>query len=436
MAKYYNFEAYNEFIITRFTKSSKYYLKVFDKDTDEDEFLTIYEAMNVFPLYPRPICMQLKTKQYEIKLSTNNQLEKIKLDFADKLTEKIKEYASYTSDKTLLRKIKEYKKRTNTSKSSLPSTIRKFFHYEIKDRVGEIVGSKVTNAWVKMYEILTAYKLFGDSELIQTFHLCEHPGAFVLAIQEWVATNTTKKHKFIFQSLKPNNDTQIFKPDPKINKEFLDYGVDRGDVTKRKNIMYYRNKYKDIHYDLITSDCGLSFSDYYTKQEEGLYKIFFGALLCAIGLADKGTNYVFKLFSFDQIKTIEMLYICCMFFKSVDLCRLLTDKTVSGEIYVICCDFNFEGDFDSVFEKLLDYLDSDLNSSFIIDKFDSEFVENIKKYSDLLTMRRITNYNMVLFRRLNINYSKAIPYVQKVTDYYADYFLQYTGLNKLLEKKS
>jgi len=253
MAKYYNFETYNKYIKPRFIESSESYLKVFDKDIDEDEFLTTYESMNVFPLYPRPICMRLKTKQYEIKLSSNNRLQQINLSLSDKLTEKIKEFASYNEDiKEKVRKIKEYRKRTNISKPGLPRKVRKFFDYEIKDKVSEIVGNRVSNAWIKMYEILTAYKLLGDSELIQTFHLCEHPGAFVLAVQEWIAANTTKKHKFIFQSLQPSKDPQIFKPDPRINKQFLDYGVDGGDVTKRKNIIYYFTYLFDLFFLLCS----------------------------------------------------------------------------------------------------------------------------------------------------------------------------------------
>uniref|UniRef100_A0A6C0BD69 Ribosomal RNA methyltransferase FtsJ domain-containing protein n=1 Tax=viral metagenome TaxID=1070528 RepID=A0A6C0BD69_9ZZZZ len=420
MAKYHNYENYNIYIKNRYKTSEKEYKTHFVNDEKNDEkFLLTYESMNVFPLYPRPIIMPLKTKSYDIGLKENNTLKNIKLKYNDLLIKKMKEFETYSS---------MIGKNRNTAK------IRRFFDYEIKDSISKIINDKVSNAWIKMYEIMTTYVFFGNKETItiNSFHLCEHPGSFVLATQEWIKRNTNKEHKFIFQSLKPNNNNpHILKPDEKIPTKYLDYAND-GDVTKRKNIEYYRQKYKDVYYDLITSDCGLDFSDDFTQQEHGLYKIFLGALICAIGLSKKGTNYIYKLFSFNELKTIEMLYITCMFFENVDVVRLMTDKSGSGEIYIICTNFNYEGDFDKTFNVLLDYLDNNKDDKFIIDIFDKEFINNIQNYHRLLTMRRITNYNMLIFRQINSDYSNAVNYVKLVTDYYVNYFFEYIGLNKSL----
>jgi hypothetical protein len=45
-------------------------------------------------------------------------------------------------------------------------------------------------------------------------------------------------------------------------------------------------------------------------------------------------------------------------------------------------------------------------------------------------MRRITNYNMLIFRQINADYSNCVNYVKRLTDYYADYFIEYIGLKK------
>jgi len=416
MAKYYNYENYKYYIKNRFRNSQVEYKNKFKNEEKNDEaFLLTYESMNVFPIYPRPIIMKLKTKNFDIDLEKNNELQSIDLKLNDMLIDKIKEFKNYNS---LFGKNK-----------NLESKVRRFFDYEIKDKLAEILKDRVSNAWVKMYEILSAYTLFSDRETLKTFHLCEHPGAFVLATQEWIKQNTKKEHSFVFQSLKPNSNPKIFKPDERIPKEFLDYGNDDGDLTKRQNIEYYREKYKDVHYDLITSDCGLNFSDDFTQQENGLYKIFLGALICAIGLAKQGTNYIYKMFSFNETKTVELMYITCMFFENVDVVRLMTDKSGSGEIYIICTNFNYsKKNFDEIFNSLLDYVEN--NENFIIKKFDKEYISNIKNYHKLLTMRRITNYNMLIFRQINADYSNCVNYVKRLTDYYADYFIEYIGLKR------
>jgi len=426
MAKYYNYENYKTYIKLRYKNSQRDYKTKFINDEKNDElFLLTFESMNIYPIYPRPIIMKLKTKDFDIILEKNNILQPFELKLNKILIDKMKE----------LKELKSYNSIFGTNVNLYGKKVRRFFDYEIRDKVSEILENKVSNAWVKMYEILTAYTLFSDRDTLNSFHLCEHPGAFVLATQEWIKQNTNKKHSFIFQSLKPNKNPKIFKPDESIPKEYLDYGIGDGDLTKRKNIEYYRNKYKDVYYDLITSDCGLDFSDDFTKQEIGLYKIFLGALICAIGLAKQGTNYIYKMFSFNELKTIEMLYITCMFFENVDIVRLMTDKSGSGEIYIICTNFNYsKNNFNEIFELLLDYLEN--NNDFIIKEFDNEFIKNIKSYHKLLTMRRLTSYNMMIFRRINADYSNCVKYVKLFANYYANYFITYIGLNKFIENLS
>lgn len=427
MAKYYNYKDYLTYISEKYAKSNMYYKKVFTKEDSDEVFLMTYETMNVFPIYPRSIIMPLKSDNS----SFDGKIEKTKeLSFkSDKMTlltkeleNKIKEFAGY--EKMI-------------EKNSGGDKVRRFFDYEIKDALRDMLDNpKVTIAWIKMYEILTAYNFLDNikEETINTFHLCEHPGAFVFATKEYVNRESKKKHNFVFQSLKPGKDPQIFRADNELLNKYrnnLDYGQkNTGDITDPDNIRYYRNKYKNNYYHLITSDCGLDFSEDFAKQESGLYKVYLGALTCALGLSHKGSNYIYKLFSFNYEKTIEMIYISCLFYENVDIVRLMTDKSGSGEIYAICTNFNYNGDFDLVFNKLLDYLKN--NDDFIINKFDEKFKEKIEKYHELLTMRRITNYNMLIFRQLNVKYATDNDVVRKfvkhLTDYYTKYFITYVGL--------
>ena len=183
MATYYNYDTYMSHIKSRYRCSQNDYKNKLDTKNDE-KFLITYEKMNVFPIFPRPIIMKLKTKDFDIKLEKNNNLKSVKLKLNDILIDKIKEFKSYNS---LFGKNK-----------NLDSKVRRFFDYEIKDKLAEILKYKVSNAWVKMYEILSSYTLFSDNETLKTFHLCEHPGAFVLATQEWIKQNTKKNIHLYF----------------------------------------------------------------------------------------------------------------------------------------------------------------------------------------------------------------------------------------------
>ena len=437
---YYNHREYIKFIVDKYNKSKDKYTTIF-KENNINKFLTMYESMNVYPIYPLPIIAPLKRSgenmSSELKLtkgkydtqviSTMDEINKT----SKKLYNKIDELKSYNT---------KFQELRNKEK------IRRVFNYEIRDTINKLMNTDdITNAWLKMYEILTVYHFFDNinNDTINTFHICEHPGKFIFAIEKYIKNNHNKtKHNYYFQSLKPIKGTKIFRADPKLLKccsDKLDYGKDgSGDITNKDNIKYYREKYGHMHFNLITSDCGLNYSHDFKKQESGLYKIFFSAFVCAIGLSSQGSNYVFKLFSFDLPKTIELLQITCLFYDSVDLVRPLTTKSGSGEIYCVCTNFNYDGDIDYAFNELLNYIDSD-NDEHILNDFNQKFLSRLKKHHQLFTLRRMTNINSLIFRFINYEYANDHPevksYVKNLVDYYTNYFIIFIGLSGLDTRK-
>jgi 23S rRNA U2552 (ribose-2'-O)-methylase RlmE/FtsJ len=401
---YHNYKEYGELISEKYNKTKDIYNNVFTNENPE-LFLYYYDLLNVFPIYPRPIIMSLIKPDEQFKDIETIDLEKMQ-ELNEKLSKKIDEFGSYYEDIGKLR---------NEDK------IRRFFSYEIIDKLKDsFPESKITNAWLKMTELLHSYKFIKDKEeKVESFHICEHPGAFVYAMKDYYG----EKLDFVFESLKPNNSKQIFEPDPELVRKYknkLDYGAkNTGDITDKENIKYYINTYKNRKFNLITSDCGLDFSDDFKKQESGLYKLFLCALITAIGLG--GENYIFKLFSFNTKQTIDLLYLACQYYEQVDLVRLLTDKSGSGEIYCVCLNLRKEKNRD--IEDLLKYVDNlDFN------KYDEKFINRIENHHKLLTMRRIVNYNQLIFRFLNNKYIDDNPetklYVKNLADYYVDYFIK------------
>jgi hypothetical protein len=436
-----NSKKYSEFIETCYILSQKHYTTILKPKDPDEEYLTLYQGMNVFPIFPRPIIMPIKkddndTDKLILKKSPSININLTKLKGSHiQLDNKMKEYMEY---------LDKIKKDRNKDK------VRRYFDYEIRDRVNKIIdNSYVTNAWCKMYELLITYEPFKDidNNKIKIFHLCEHPGAFIYACRDYIKHfYPDKRMDFIFQSLKPI-DKKTFRPEKSLLNKFasnLDYGVKgTGDITDIDNIKGYIEKYKDRHFDLITSDCGLDCSDDFAKQEPTLIPIYFGAFISAIGLISKGGSYICKLFSFNEEKTIELIVLSCYFFKKVDICRALTDKGASGEVYLICLDFIYDkndknnNELSTYIDSLLDYY-KNYNNNYIIDTIPINIEKRIIKHNYLMTIRRITNLNQLIFRVLNNEYIDEKPgirdYIKQLTDYYVDYFVKYTELDKLIKK--
>lgn len=426
-----NTKYYKEFLENKFEYSHDKYKIILEKNNDVYDFLKLYEGMNVFPVYPTPIILPIKKDgdncNIEI-LKTNNFNTDISLmkSTNELLNNKINEYHSIYKNKNI-----SFDK------------VRRYFDYELRDKVTNIMkNTYITNAWVKMYELLKTFDLFKDLKEINTFHICEHPGAFIYACQDYIKINNSDaEHNFIFQSLNPatGKHKRIFKTEGKLLSKYgdkLDYGPkNTGDITDIDNILYYRKKYGNNKYNLITSDCGLDCSSDFGQQEGTLVKIFFGAFLCAIGISNKGSNYIFKMFSYMEKKSIELLGLCCLFYESVDVVRTLSTKGGSGEIYVMCKNFIKLNDFDIKFRILIDYYKNYNENEFVLKTINKSIISNIIKSNYVLSIRRVISINQLIFRHNNMDFvnnnKETISYVQRMVKYYVDYYMQYTKLDKI-----
>lgn len=388
-----------------------------NKLANVEDFLSNYSKMIPYSLYPSPIIMPLTNIDSSEFILINKCIDNME-PMIEEHENKITEFMGYKD------KIADT---YNTEKA------RRFFDYEIRDAVSAIVkDTYVTNAWVKMYELLHTYKLFdNDASKINTFHICEHPGAFIYSIAEYIKRNTAAEHNFRFQSLKPKKGTgsKIFSTEKGLlskHSDKLDYASD-GDITNIDNIKYYIDKYRSKKWDLITSDCGLDCSDDFNKQETVLAPIYGGALITALGIGSKGSNYVYKIFSFHTKYSIELLAISKQYYENVFITRTLTTKSTSGEIYVVCINQK-RALTDNEIEDLI----SKYNKGSFMDKIPKNMSDDIIKYNDLLTKRRILSINFIIFRYNNIEFvhkNKVIlDYVKESVDYYTNFFLRYIKL--------
>lgn len=426
---YITYKQYHSYIKDKYDKSQQIYMRIFTDADNNDDFLFTYEALNVYPTFPAPIILNLKCKTDSFTTDNKHNItfNLDKISHNTSITNsKLKEFATY-NDKVV--------------ELSGSEKIRRYFDYEIRDTIKQTYKiTHVTNAWVKMYEILIAYPtLLNKVPKIDTFHICEHPGKFVFAIKDYITNNfdDSKKtsHSFIFQSLNPIVSKHGFKVDPTLRRDStgkLDYGPNQtGDITDPQNIQHYISTYRSDKFQLLTSDCGDDFSDDYIQQEMGLYKVYLGAIITALGVSNPGSNYVFKLFTFSHIKTIELLYIVSMYYEQVDIVRPMTTKGNSSEIYCVCQNL-LKSVSQSDIDKLISYLRGEIPT--FVTKFDPVFIDRINKYHELLMMRRVVAINQLIFRMNNYEYATNNPLIREkiklYVDYYTNYFINYIRIKK------
>jgi len=427
-----NYKYYLQYIKEKYTYSKLYYKDELDDSHQSFEYLMKYEGMNVYPAYALPIIMPMPENNKDNKnifdiiglhnknnLSENDNFKQIK-KYEFILNKKIKEFAEYSE---------KFGELHNTDK------VRRYFSYELVDKIKEITKSKnITNAYIKMYEMMKTFDFCKNEDNVNIFHICEHPGAFVFGTVDYIKKNyPNKKYDVTIQSLNPSHNKGAFKPYPELNKYKIDYGKkNTGDITDIDNIKYYIDTYGKNKYNLITSDCGWDCSEDFTKQEIKLMPIYFGTLITTIGLSSEKTDVCLKCFSFNTPKMVELLYLCSLIYEKVYITRLLTDKSGSGEHYIIMSKLKINANDKSKLINLLIQYYKNYHTKTLFESYDDYYLGKIRTYSYLTIIRRITNYNSLIFRINNNKFADVKEdvkeYVKKFVYYYVDYYLKFIGL--------
>ena len=256
---------------------------------------------------------------------------------------------------------------------------RYYKHKEDKEKthldvlVRNIINDKsVSQAWLKMYEIITDCKIVptGRKGTFKSFHICEAPGTFISCLNNYIHTKTKyDSFEWKAQSLKKSKDTgkdTAFGDDfnlIKRNKDKWDWGVDgSGDITNIANIQHYAKVVKEMQnltqhnilstskqpIDLITSDCGLP------MKCKGYEKVAFASLLSILHILPKGGSMVYKILSpIDEPIILNLIYIAYTNFKDLIFYKPVQNSQ-SREFYII--GKGYLGTDSHIIEKLFDEL--------------------------------------------------------------------------------
>jgi hypothetical protein len=249
-----------------------------------------------------------------------------------------------------------------------------------------ITNKYVSKAWIDMWEILNEIK-FNNSDISIFFNILEAPSNFINSIDFYF-----KKHKSSFNwnatTLKydfPDSDDNLIIDE---NKDKWSYGADgSGDITKSKNIKFYKNKFD---YNWYIGDCSIS-----SHPENNL--LYFSEMLFILYNSKKGGNCIFKaILPLKNKLLLDMFYLLYLTFDKILLFKPIQNK-FSSEYYVIC--YNYKPSTDINFDILFEILESDnINEFSIFDKdYEDDFKYQFIKGLSLITNSFIESIKMQLF---------------------------------------
>lgn len=279
-------------------------------------------------------------------------------------------------------------------------------HY-LKAKLRDDYGYKhVTNAWMKCFEIISSFGLL-RKKFSKAFHICESPGAFIVACKKWMTLyhdNGIKSYHWYAQSLNPIRAK--YKKRPHVFKDQL--GVIRdnrgkwlwgktktGDITDWTNIMGYKyDKYlKNI--TLLTADGGLHMPEnMFNEQEAYTGKLIIGEIAAMLNILKKnGSGFVKMYLPFAEPYMISLLYKLTTKFKEVHLFKPLSSHPSSSEIYVVCLYYEelLKDDFNDLLkDKLANWKDDESHKEYLVPKetIPKEFISSLSRASSFLATRQ------------------------------------------------
>jgi hypothetical protein len=275
--------------------------------------------------------------------------------------------------------------------------------------VSQYHAESVTNAWIKMYEMLNLFHdIIPKKEVVKTFHICEAPGAFISATNHYLS-NRHQELDWYAQTLKPRTDECHSKfalddyfgligaypnrwifGDPKID--------DSGNITHAKVIRSYASNPLLKNLDFITADAGLKCDPKdLNEQESILCKTNMGQIICILACLPIGKSAIFKTFiPITEPLNISMLYLLTYLFTEVILTKPSTSHGSNSEIYILLKEYR--GINTNLLEMLFTALESPkiTSKSSLFSYYDVSFMESYVTKLEALIDRQI--------RALSMNY--------------------------------
>jgi cap2 methyltransferase len=305
---------------------------------------------------------------------------------------------------------------------------KRFRYYKHKDdmeklHLDEIVRNKlkdnsISQAWLKMYEIITDCDIVPRNHkgTFNTFHICEAPGTFINALNNYIHTNTQ------YTNFEWNAQSLHYKK-ADIGDQFglirrhpnqWDWGVDgTGDITTVNNIKYYKKQVLQRSLiKLMTSDAGIS------MKTDGYEKLAFASLLAILYILPVNGTMVYKILTpIDEPLILNLVYIAYCNFKDLIFYKPVQNNH-SREFYII--GKGYLGTEDKILDKFFNILEN-FKVMEKTDLFDDMYPEEFVRQFVDISNHMADNYIYTIERNIYYldNFEKMTPdFLKLMKDYY------------------
>ena len=322
-------------------------------------------------------------------LSNNNIEDFIYENYTDKISDKIDYLNKINVDINLIKFHIECRNIEKWYKISNIINIRNYITKYIKEKY----NISISKAFCKIYDILNQFPIVDlNKSKIKTFHACEVPGHFINGFNYWIKSrNKDIEFDWTGNSLNPYNENNkkkysaIFSDAYNFIKKYKnrwDWGTDNtGDISNKKNLLYYENKYKNT-IDIFTSDCGLGSNEEF-EQEDSLCFLSLSQLLLGLLILKIGGNAICKIFiPFTKSLTLSILYIYTLYFEKIHIIKPSSGNLGNSEVYIIGINKKYHLSENNK-KILFDVLENvDMNKTLFYN-YSYKFIEEIKNLSNI-----------------------------------------------------
>ena len=292
------------------------------------------------------------------------------------------------------KKMQDLKDKLNVAKSEIDAVygntynyitnVLEYYKHMRKDIENKYQLKFVSNAYLKMYEILCKFGL-PKQETIFHFGNAEFPGTFILATMQYIKVHMPDTiYEWRGSSYVPDKDNHqgligdtygLWRNNKSkwiININANPTDEDSGDTTKIPNIRHMEKTIKEIKWkgcDLYTSDAGISVGEGVAESRNPLYKglafndqeqlnmqITLGSCIAALRTLAPGGYFVQKLYTFFEPRTYTLFIIMSQFFEDFYIIKPLTSKPSNSEIYLFGKNFKQN-------DKLVEFLEFRLSQT-------------------------------------------------------------------------
>lgn len=229
-----------------------------------------------------------------------------------------------------------------------------------------------TNATLKMYEIMTQMHL-NDGDQMRLFCNAELPGAFIIAINQYIKTMYPKTDfKWLASSYYPPDNPEMLGDSYGMyacNRDHWLMGPDNsGDLT---SAIIVKKLAVEVHKrfalpstsgaTLYTSDAGIDVSSDFNNQEKITSLLNYGQIVCGLMSLAPGGNLVTKQYTFITPFSRSLIALLTNLFVEVYVVKPLTSRPINSEIYIVGKGFKGISRVlvDELLERLYIYKDTD-----------------------------------------------------------------------------